>query len=219
RKRPRDEETLDAGKLAYRHPTNRGRRGKAAHRLSRARLRSDRRVSERSPIRDPNRRLDPHDHRRRGSPSDARLPLRLRRRCGYDLPTRSPGRRAVTRGTRRHALWRPPSDGRGQMGEHMANRHAQGSPLTKRTMTLPRLASFVVVALVCRSGLSDEGPQLFHKMQAALGGADKIAAIRDFEQLVRADAIDGNTGLSLGAVRKRTRWIRPNLVRVDQIGP
>jgi hypothetical protein len=55
-------------------------------------------------------------------------------------------------------------------------------------------------------------------MQEALGGADRIAAVRDFEQQVRAESIDGNTGRSLGEVRKRTRWIRPNTLRVDQIG-
>src|SRR5689334_24842354 len=55
-------------------------------------------------------------------------------------------------------------------------------------------------------------------MQEALGGADRIAAIRDLEQQVRAESWNGNTGQSIGEVRKRTRWIRPNLLRVDQIG-
>jgi len=66
---------------------------------------------------------------------------------------------------------------------------------------------------------SREGLALFHKMQAALGGAEKIAAIRDFEQQVRAVAINGNTGQRMGEVVKRTRWIRPNVLRVDQVGP
>ena len=66
---------------------------------------------------------------------------------------------------------------------------------------------------------SKEGLALFHQMQAALGGAEKIAAIRDFEQQVRAVAINGNTGQRMGEVTKRTRWIRPNLLRVDQVGP
>jgi hypothetical protein len=56
-------------------------------------------------------------------------------------------------------------------------------------------------------------------MQRALGGADRIAAIRDYEE-----TIEGRTwnpdGSPLGAVRKRTRWMRqPNVVRLDQIGP
>jgi hypothetical protein len=60
--------------------------------------------------------------------------------------------------------------------------------------------------------------QLFRKMQSALGGRDKIAAIKDFEQCVRADAWD-NEGKPYGEVYKRTRWIRPNVLRLDQLGP
>ena len=66
---------------------------------------------------------------------------------------------------------------------------------------------------------SDDGLQLFHKMQKALGGADKIAAIHEFEQQVRAQSWNGNTGQLIGDVIKRTRWIRPNYLRVDQVGP
>lgn len=64
-----------------------------------------------------------------------------------------------------------------------------------------------------------EGLALFHEMQAALGGPDKISAILDFEQQVRATAWNGNTGQAMGSVTKRTRWVRPNLLRVDQVGP
>ena len=49
--------------------------------------------------------------------------------------------------------------------------------------------------------------------------ADRIAAVRDFEQHVRAQSWNGNTGQPLGDVVKRTRWIRPNDLRVDQVGP
>jgi hypothetical protein len=69
------------------------------------------------------------------------------------------------------------------------------------------------------SASSPEGLQLLHKMQDALGGAKRIAAVRDFEETIRAQAWDGNGG-SLGEVRKRTRWVRtPNVIRLDQIGP
>lgn len=60
--------------------------------------------------------------------------------------------------------------------------------------------------------------QLFHKMQTALGGGERIAAIQDFEQCVRADTWDNN-GKRHGQVYKRTRWIRPNVLRLDQVGP
>src|SRR5260370_41882406 len=80
--------------------------------------------------------------------------------------------------------------------------------------------SLTVLSLFfCQPAFSQDGLQLFHKMQEALGGAKKIAAIRDFEQSVRAESWNGNTGQSLGEVRKRTRWIRPSYLRADQVGP
>src|SRR5215831_11550291 len=77
----------------------------------------------------------------------------------------------------------------------------------------------VVVLLLCPTIFSDDGLQLIHKMQKALGGAEKIAAIHEFEQQVRAQSWNGNTGQLIGDVIKRTRWIRPNYLRVDQVGP
>src|SRR4029078_9106911 len=69
------------------------------------------------------------------------------------------------------------------------------------------------------SASSQDGLPLFRRMKDALGGANRIAAIRDFEQEVRAESWNGNTGQSIGEVRKRTRWIRPNYLRIDQVGP
>jgi hypothetical protein len=66
---------------------------------------------------------------------------------------------------------------------------------------------------------SQDALQLLHRMQDAMGGAEKIAAIADYEQEVAAESFDGRTGQSMGVVRKRTRWIRPNVMRVDQVGP
>jgi hypothetical protein len=66
---------------------------------------------------------------------------------------------------------------------------------------------------------SPEGLRLLHKMQTALGGADKIAAIRDFEETVHAQ-IWTDAGAPAGEVTKRIRWMRsPNLLRLDQFGP
>jgi len=63
-----------------------------------------------------------------------------------------------------------------------------------------------------------EGLRLLHKMQAALGGADKIAAIRDYEETIRGETWNPD-GSHLGYVRKRTRWIKQaNVVRLDQTG-
>jgi len=64
-----------------------------------------------------------------------------------------------------------------------------------------------------------DGLALLREMQAGLGGAEKIAAIGDLEETIRAEARDAR-GSSLGAVRKRTRWIQdPATLRLDQIGP
>ena len=71
---------------------------------------------------------------------------------------------------------------------------------------------------LCRLAFPEDALRLFRKMQDALGGAEKLAAVRDFEQTVRAESFDAN-GRSIGDVRKRTRWIRPSFIRVDQIGP
>ena len=78
----------------------------------------------------------------------------------------------------------------------------------------------VVLATALCFGASgqDAGLDLFHKMQQALGGADKIGGNRDFDELAQADT-STNTGKPIGHVMKRTRWIRPNYLRVDQIGP
>jgi hypothetical protein len=66
---------------------------------------------------------------------------------------------------------------------------------------------------------SQDGLLLLQKMQKALGGPRKIAAIHDYEETVRAQ-IWNDSGVSMGEVRKRTRWIRkPNLMRLDQFGP
>ncbi len=74
-------------------------------------------------------------------------------------------------------------------------------------------------ALLCTLAVGqDSGLDLLHRMQQALGGADKIAAIHDVDWTVRADTFD-HEGKPVGQVTKRTRWIRPNYLRLDQIGP
>jgi hypothetical protein len=69
-----------------------------------------------------------------------------------------------------------------------------------------------------RASTSD-GLHLLQNMQRALGGVSRLDAIRDFEEIVRAEAWD-STGSSLGAVSKRTRWRQmPPAIRLDQRGP
>jgi hypothetical protein len=66
---------------------------------------------------------------------------------------------------------------------------------------------------------SPEGLALLHKMQAALGGSDKLAGATDFEETVKAQ-IWNNAGTPAGEVWKRVRWMRnPNILRLDQYGP
>jgi hypothetical protein len=75
------------------------------------------------------------------------------------------------------------------------------------------LATFVF----CSSAAGQDGLQLFHKMQAALGGAEKIASVRDYKQVVHADAWHIDAG-PMGFVSKRVRFVRPSYLRVDQVG-
>ena len=83
-------------------------------------------------------------------------------------------------------------------------------------------ASLIVAAFLCLGGpqrvpsqtlpqkSTPEGLQLLHKMQSALGGVEKIAAIHDYEETVNAKTWNSD-GTVLGEVRKRTRWMRsPN---------
>ena len=82
----------------------------------------------------------------------------------------------------------------------------------------PSVSVALLTLLLSSPSSGQDALQLFHKMQTALGGAEKIVSVRDFEESVRADAWYGN-GRPLGEVRKRTRWIRPNYLRLDQVGP
>ncbi len=105
--------------------------------------------------------------------------------------------------------------------------HMEG-PMVIHTRIWP---ACVVAAIAC-AGVSSVAPaqtesqsstrqglQLLHRMQDALGGAERIAAIRDYEETVEARTWNPD-GSPLGQVRKRTRWMRnPNLIRLDQIGP
>jgi hypothetical protein len=81
-----------------------------------------------------------------------------------------------------------------------------------------RLILSIWLAVTDPSWGQDVGKDLFHKMQRALGGEERIAAIRDFEEIVNAETF-APAGQSLGFVQKRTRWIAPNHLRIDQIGP
>ncbi len=81
------------------------------------------------------------------------------------------------------------------------------------------LSIMLALAALCAPMLAQDGLALLHKMQQALGGADKIAAVRDFDETVSAQTFNAR-GVPTGAtVRKRVRWIRPNILRLDQVGP
>jgi hypothetical protein len=81
------------------------------------------------------------------------------------------------------------------------------------------LAQFLVLLFLSQiSAAAQDGLQLLHKMQTALGGSERIAAIHDYEESVRAQTWN-NEGKLNGEVRKRTRWITPHYLRLDQTGP
>jgi len=77
----------------------------------------------------------------------------------------------------------------------------------------------IALAAVCAPSLAQDGMTLLHKMQDALGGADRIAAIRDFDETVSAQTFNAQGAPTGATVRKRMRWIRPNILRLDQVGP
>jgi hypothetical protein len=89
----------------------------------------------------------------------------------------------------------------------------------RRTL-LAAVAGFALAGIFLVSSIAaqDQGLALFHKMQQALGGEGKIAAIRDLDWTVQARTFT-HEGKPIGQVTKRTRWIRPNYLRLDQIGP
>jgi hypothetical protein len=64
------------------------------------------------------------------------------------------------------------------------------------------VASFLAAFASSQTSRSTrEGLALLHKLQDALGGAERIAAVRDFEETIRAQAWDAS-GASLGEVLK-----------------
>ena len=86
-------------------------------------------------------------------------------------------------------------------------------------MALPRSPFWVVLlCFVLQAQSPTDGLQLFHRMQKAYGGADRIAAVRDFEQYESADTWNTD-GTVRGTVRKHVRFIRPSYLRIDQVGP
>ena len=81
------------------------------------------------------------------------------------------------------------------------------------------LSVTLALAAFCTPSLAQDGVALLRKMQWALGGADKIAAIRDFDETVSAQTFSAQGAPTGATVRKRMRWIRPNILRLDQVGP
>lgn len=62
-----------------------------------------------------------------------------------------------------------------------------------------------------------DGLSLLRKMQAALGGVDRLAGVHDLEWRVIAKTWDA-TGVAGGDVSRRIRWRQPGFYRKDQQG-
>jgi hypothetical protein len=83
---------------------------------------------------------------------------------------------------------------------------------------VPALTSPSLHARAQKPSSSRAGLNLLHKLQDALGGASRIAAVKDYEETIRAEAWD-SAGGALGEFWKRTRWMRTrNVLRLDQRG-
>jgi hypothetical protein len=68
--------------------------------------------------------------------------------------------------------------------------------------------TLLLVMLVSGSGWGQAPPiELFHQMQAALGGFEQIAAIHDFDELSVAETF--NARGEPVRVQKRVRWVKP----------
>ena len=78
--------------------------------------------------------------------------------------------------------------------------------------------TLLIVMYLAVAQKADNGRTLFHQMQDAIGGAEKIAAVKDYEALERAETWFED-GRSRGIVHKRVRFIRPGYLRIDQVGP
>jgi hypothetical protein len=88
-----------------------------------------------------------------------------------------------------------------------------------KTLAVRALAQISVLLVFSQApAAAQDGLQLLHKMQTASGGRERIAAIHDYEESVQAQTWN-NEGKLNGEVRKRTRWITPNYLRLDQVGP
>jgi hypothetical protein len=83
--------------------------------------------------------------------------------------------------------------------------------LTSWLPAVGRYFGFLLVWLTLAFGAAEsvESPvQLLLRMQRALGGGDKMAAIVDIDQRVRA-VIWEDRARYLGRVVKRVRWVKP----------
>ena len=78
--------------------------------------------------------------------------------------------------------------------------------------------AYLAGLLLSCTAFGQTGEELLHRMQQALGGAEGIAGIHDYDQIVHAQTWD-RKGKPIRQVRKRTRWIRPDRLRLDQVGP
>src|SRR5215831_14787091 len=65
------------------------------------------------------------------------------------------------------------------------------------------------------AGKEQSGLGLLRRMQEAMGGADRLAAVHDVDWTVLAKTWDASGSPAPETVR-RIRWIRPNVFRKDQ---
>jgi hypothetical protein len=80
------------------------------------------------------------------------------------------------------------------------------------------LAIMFTVAVAAQKTPARDGVQLLRRMQEALGGADKLAAIRDYDWKIVAK-IYGPGGQEGGEGVRRIRMVFPNHFRCDQTIP
>ncbi len=77
------------------------------------------------------------------------------------------------------------------------------------------LAAAVAAPMLLRGQTHEQGIALLRKMQAALGGVERLVAVRDVDWTTAVKTWKASGAPGPNATR-RIRWIRPNILRKDQ---
>ncbi|MDQ6699886.1 MAG: insulinase family protein [Acidobacteriota bacterium] len=90
---------------------------------------------------------------------------------------------------------------------------ALGSPVTPLDISIPEPKA---AAATADAASLEKGKQLLRKIQDSVGGADKLAAVRDFQQKVDVTVNQGAGGMKVVQVNQ---WLSPSYFRQESLLP